>query len=109
GVAARPARPRQVAPGAAEEGPLMLRMLAVVAGVALGVGLGAMGGCDRLCETRSSLQTGTYGLDADERGNFDASHYELVVSADRSTVIERFRLGDQQYELTYAVTRTVRH
>jgi hypothetical protein len=89
----------------------MLRLLAVAAGVALGVGVGAMGGCDRLCETRSSLQTGSYSLDPDERasGNFDASHYELVVSADRSTVTERFRLGDQQYELTYAVTRVVRH
>jgi hypothetical protein len=89
----------------------MLRLLAVAAGVALGVGVGAIGGCDRLCETRSSLQTGTYRIDADERasGNFDASNYELVVSPDRSMVTERFRLGDQQYELTYAVTRAVRH
>jgi hypothetical protein len=89
----------------------MLRLLAIAAGLAVGVGVGAMGGCDRLCETRSALQTGAYGLDPDERasGNFDANNYELVVAADRSTVIERFRVGDQHYELTYAVTRAVRH
>jgi hypothetical protein len=31
------------------------------------------------------------------------------VSDDRATVTERFRLGEQEYELTYAVTGAVRY
>jgi hypothetical protein len=88
-----------------------MRALAVAAGLLFGIGVGAIGGCDKLCESHSTLATGSYAIDADERSsdNFAAAGYALTVSDDRATVTERFRLGEQEYELTYAVTRTVRY
>ena len=88
-----------------------MRALAVSVGLLVGVAVSAIGGCDRLCESRSALATGSYAIDADERSsrNFAAADYALTVSDDRSTITERFRIGEKRYELTYAVTRVVRH
>ncbi|MDB4970780.1 MAG: hypothetical protein JWN44_6469 [Myxococcales bacterium] len=88
-----------------------MRALAVAAGLLFGIGVAGIGGCDRLCESRSSLATGSYAIDDDERSssNFAADGYALTVADDRATVTERFRVGEKRYELTYAVTRAMRH
>ncbi len=88
-----------------------MRALGVAVGLLLGVAVSAVGGCDKLCETSSSLAGSRYALDAEAQDSrrFTAAEYALTLSDDRSTVTERFRLGDKRYELTYAVTHAERH